>query len=235
LTFELDVRFSFVGIFILTIIPLLSVKDRLHGIIQQAKPITRLKTGALKKKYCHWWPDSRSVYPATRSPEPWSSRPLRGYDPCRVVLKRRTNEKQPNNAGDYRAAIRAGQGDPLLGGQAAGLDGPGRAHASARRLREACRSRLTRKHARRGLPEDRKPCVAAAHASLNRSLDGLVVTSCHAYVLGYDDTPRPNRLLSCREAQGAPSEVVEVGDLSRRKSTCGGAVRDIFPDDDGGQ
>ena len=75
----------------------------------------------------------------------------------------------------------------------------------------------------------------ASHASLNKSPDGVAVASCRAYVLGYDHAPRPNRLLSRREAQGAPSEVVEVGDLSRRKSKRGGAVRYIFPDDDGGQ
>jgi hypothetical protein len=73
------------------------------------------------------------------------------------------------------------------------------------------------RHARRGLPKDRKPYVAGVHASANKSFDGLAVTSCHAYVLGYDHAPRPNRLFISREAQGATSEIVEVGNLSSRK------------------
>jgi hypothetical protein len=71
--------------------------------------------------------------------------------------------------------------------------------------------------------------------ALNKSREGVAVATSRAYVPDRDDYLRPNRLLSCREAQGASSEVVEVGDLSRRKSERGGAVRNVFPDDDGGR
>ena len=70
---------------------------------------------------------------------------------------------------------------------------------------------------------------------VNKSLDALAVTSACAYILGYDAARRPNGLFSCRKAQGATSEVVEVGDLSCRKRKRGRAVRDIFLDDDGGE
>ena len=50
----------------------------------------------------------------------------------------------------------------------------------------------------------------------NKSTDALAVASSRAYVMEDDNPPRPYRLFICREAQGATSEVVEVGDLSRR-------------------
>jgi hypothetical protein len=47
--------------------------------------------------------------------------------------------------------------------------------------------------------------------------------------------PQRNRLFSRREAQGAPSEVVEVGDLSRRENKLDRALVGLFSDHDDGQ
>jgi hypothetical protein len=47
--------------------------------------------------------------------------------------------------------------------------------------------------------------------------------------------PQPNRLFSRREAQGAPSEVVEVGDLPRRENKPDSALVGLFSDHDDGQ
>jgi hypothetical protein len=44
-----------------------------------------------------------------------------------------------------------------------------------------------------------------------------------------------NRLFRRREAQGAPSEVVEVGDLSRREIKPDKAVDGLFSDHGDGQ
>jgi hypothetical protein len=46
---------------------------------------------------------------------------------------------------------------------------------------------------------------------------------------------QPNRLFSRREAQGAPSEVVEVGDLSRRENKPDSTLVGLFSDHDDGQ
>jgi hypothetical protein len=45
----------------------------------------------------------------------------------------------------------------------------------------------------------------------------------------------PNRLFSCRKAQGISSEIVEVGDLSRRKNKFDKAVVGLFSNHDDGQ
>lgn len=70
---------------------------------------------------------------------------------------------------------------------------------------------------------------------VNRLLNGLAVASCQAYVPRHDAAPRPNRLFICRQAPGATSEVVEVGDLSRRKDKPDRAVSGVFRDHDDGQ
>jgi hypothetical protein len=105
------------------------------------------------------------------------------------------------------------------------------------RLRNARPFRLARKHARRGLPEDGKPCgwPPRVFESVNISLDRLAVTSSHVYIPRYDDAPRSNRLFSRREAQGAATEVVEVGDLSRRKIKPDRAVIGVFREHGNGQ
>jgi hypothetical protein len=46
---------------------------------------------------------------------------------------------------------------------------------------------------------------------------------------------QPTRLFSRREAQGAPSEVVEVGDLSRRENKPDIALVGVFSDHDDGE
>ena len=51
---------------------------------------------------------------------------------------------------------------------------------------------------------------AGGDAWVIRPLDALAITSRHAYVGGHDDTHRPSRLFSRREAPGAASQVVEV-------------------------
>jgi hypothetical protein len=61
------------------------------------------------------------------------------------------------------------------------------------------------------------------------------MASCHAYVPECDNVPRPNRLFSCRKAQGTSSEIVEVGDLSRRKNKFDKAVVGLFSNHDDGQ
>jgi hypothetical protein len=67
----------------------------------------------------------------------------------------------------------------------------------------------------------------------NTPHDGLAITSRHAYIVGHDDAHRTNRLFSRREAQG--TKLVEVGDLSCRKTKPGRAVVDLFSDHDDGQ
>ena len=69
----------------------------------------------------------------------------------------------------------------------------------------------------------------------NTPHDGLAITSRHAYVAVREYAHRANRLFSRREAQGASAELVEVGDLSCRKTKPGRAVVDLFSDHDDGQ
>jgi hypothetical protein len=69
----------------------------------------------------------------------------------------------------------------------------------------------------------------------NRPLDGLAITSSHAYVPGHDDVHRSKRLFSCREAQSTSPEIVEVGDLSCRKTKPDRAVVGLFSHNGGGQ
>ena len=51
----------------------------------------------------------------------------------------------------------------------------------------------------------------------------------------YDNVFRPNRLFSCRKAQGTSSEIMEVGDLSRRENKFDKAVVGLFSNHDDGQ
>ena len=48
------------------------------------------------------------------------------------------------------------------------------------------------------------------------------------HITGYANAPGPNRLFSCREAEGTSTELVEVGDLSCWKTKPDRAVVGLF-------
>ena len=55
-------------------------------------------------------------------------------------------------------------------------------------------------------------------------LKALAIWHCPDHITGYANAPGPNRLFSCREAQGTSAELLEVGDLSRRENKSDKAV-----------
>ena len=85
-------------------------------------------------------------------------------------------------------------------------------------------------------PDAPNRCAAGVRTSsvslLRRSTDPSgweLPRICHAH------DPQRNRLFSRREAQGAPSEVLEVGDLSCRENEPDRALVGLFSDHDDGQ